>query len=97
MMMSRLKVDFLSTLHHFKTSAPVDMALEEMLGQVDFSKLHVNYSEDGSEDEAAQEPIAPSFIAPSAPVASEQERISRNTPCPCNSGKKFKHCHGALG
>lgn len=23
-------------------------------------------------------------------------RISRNTPCPCGSGKKYKHCHGAL-
>ena len=21
---------------------------------------------------------------------------SRNAPCPCGSGKKFKHCHGAL-
>jgi len=97
LMMSRLKVDFLSTLHHFKTSAPVDVALEEMLGQVDFSKLHVNYSEDESEEETIQEPIAPSFMAPSAPASSAQERISRNTPCPCNSGKKFKHCHGALG
>ncbi len=23
-------------------------------------------------------------------------KISRNTRCPCGSGKKFKHCHGAL-
>ena len=22
--------------------------------------------------------------------------ISRNDACPCGSGKKFKHCHGAL-
>ncbi|WP_417307715.1 preprotein translocase subunit SecA [Devosia sp.] len=22
--------------------------------------------------------------------------VSRNAPCPCGSGKKFKHCHGAL-
>ena len=21
--------------------------------------------------------------------------VSRNAPCPCGSGKKFKHCHGA--
>ena len=20
----------------------------------------------------------------------------RNSPCPCGSGKKYKHCHGAL-
>ena len=22
--------------------------------------------------------------------------ISRNAPCPCGSGRKYKHCHGAL-
>ncbi|MFZ4381187.1 MAG: SEC-C metal-binding domain-containing protein [Sandarakinorhabdus sp.] len=22
--------------------------------------------------------------------------VSRNAECPCGSGKKFKHCHGAL-
>ena len=25
-----------------------------------------------------------------------QSKIGRNEPCPCNSGKKYKHCHGAL-
>ena len=29
-----------------------------------------------------------------APAA--QPQISRNAPCPCGSGKKYKHCHGAL-
>jgi preprotein translocase subunit SecA len=24
-------------------------------------------------------------------------KVSRNAPCPCGSGKKFKHCHGKLG
>jgi preprotein translocase subunit SecA len=23
--------------------------------------------------------------------------VSRNAPCPCGSGKKYKHCHGQLG
>ena len=23
-------------------------------------------------------------------------KVQRNAPCPCGSGKKFKHCHGAL-
>lgn len=27
----------------------------------------------------------------------EQESPSRNAPCPCGSGKRFKHCHGLLG
>ena len=25
-----------------------------------------------------------------------QGQVSRNGPCPCGSGKKYKHCHGAL-
>jgi len=29
----------------------------------------------------------------SAPFA---EPESRNSPCPCGSGRKYKHCHGAL-
>jgi len=27
-------------------------------------------------------------------VASEWDRVGRNDPCPCGSGKKFKKCHG---
>lgn len=23
-------------------------------------------------------------------------RVGRNSPCPCGSGRKYKHCHGAL-
>jgi preprotein translocase subunit SecA len=26
----------------------------------------------------------------------EGPKIGRNEPCPCGSGKKYKHCHGAL-
>ena len=26
-----------------------------------------------------------------------QEKVGRNEPCPCGSGKKYKHCHGQLG
>jgi preprotein translocase subunit SecA len=28
-------------------------------------------------------------------VASEWDKVGRNDPCPCGSGKKFKKCHGA--
>ena len=24
-------------------------------------------------------------------------KVARNAPCPCGSGKKYKHCHGSLG
>jgi preprotein translocase subunit SecA len=50
----------------------------------------------------------PQENALSAPVESEGspaqvaqfvrdvKKVGRNEPCPCGSGKKFKHCHGAL-
>ncbi len=25
-----------------------------------------------------------------------ERKIGRNEPCPCGSGKKYKHCHGTL-
>jgi preprotein translocase subunit SecA len=30
----------------------------------------------------------------SATVVRTGEKIGRNDPCPCGSGKKYKHCHG---
>ena len=30
------------------------------------------------------------------PEGTDLSKIGRNDPCPCGSGKKFKHCHGAL-
>ncbi|MEN7343156.1 MAG: SEC-C metal-binding domain-containing protein, partial [Pseudomonadota bacterium] len=40
--------------------------------------------------------------APAQPQAAEtfkreQPKVGRNQPCPCGSGKKYKHCHGSLG
>ena len=31
------------------------------------------------------------------PVQRPDGRVGRNDACPCGSGKKFKHCHGAHG
>ena len=31
-----------------------------------------------------------------AGAAAAVPRVGRNEPCPCGSGKKYKHCHGAL-
>ncbi len=39
-----------------------------------------------SEEPATRDPDDPSSWG----------RIGRNEPCPCGSGKKFKHCHGVL-
>jgi preprotein translocase subunit SecA len=28
------------------------------------------------------------------PTQAGQKKVGRNDPCPCGSGKKYKHCHG---
>jgi preprotein translocase subunit SecA len=35
-------------------------------------------------------------VATATPVVRSGPKIGRNDPCPCGSGKKYKHCHGAL-
>ena len=30
------------------------------------------------------------------PVMRHTQKVGRNDPCPCGSGKKYKHCHGKL-
>lgn len=30
------------------------------------------------------------------PYVREERKVGRNEPCPCGSGKKYKHCHGKL-
>ena len=38
--------------------------------------------------------IIPEFCVKSVPVVKEQNKIGRNDPCPCGSGKKYKKCCG---
>ena len=58
----------------------------------------------GSEEEAAQRAAAPGRPQqlalpqgePQGTFVRGDRKVGRNEPCPCGSGKKFKHCHGAL-
>ncbi|MBM4457951.1 MAG: DUF1186 domain-containing protein [Chloroflexi bacterium] len=46
----------------------------------------------------ARPPVAPPASPP--PVAATMRsapKVGRNEPCPCGSGKKYKHCHGRPG
>lgn len=36
-------------------------------------------------------------LAPNQPIRREEQRIGRNDPCPCGSGKKYKQCCGKRG
>ncbi len=40
---------------------------------------------------------ADTAVAVAPPFVRAGEKVGRNDPCPCGSGKKYKHCHGRLG
>jgi len=35
-------------------------------------------------------------VAVAPPFVRAGQKVGRNDPCPCGSGKKYKHCHGQL-
>ena len=35
-------------------------------------------------------------VAPPPPFTRAGDKVGRNDPCPCGSGKKYKHCHGKI-
>ncbi|HEY5971185.1 MAG TPA: SEC-C metal-binding domain-containing protein, partial [Pseudoxanthomonas sp.] len=50
----------------------------------------------GADQEAAQAQTAQAGFAQASTVTREGPKVGRNDPCPCGSGKKYKHCHGQL-
>ena len=83
--------DIVSFLCH--ASLPIqqeDAKLKEGHQQkTDYSKMRANKEQvdQAGEDYAANEKdkLVPVTVGP---------KIGRNDPCPCGSGKKYKHCHG---
>ena len=49
------------------------------------------------EDAAARSGAAAMAAAAPTTVVRDGPKVGRNDPCPCGSGKKYKHCHGRLG
>jgi preprotein translocase subunit SecA len=54
------------------------------------SALHGEAQQDGASAQARQRQLPPK---PETFVRAER-KVGRNEPCPCGSGKKYKHCHG---
>lgn len=80
-------------------SAMMD-AIKEELASLVFN-VEVTIEGDGSQVQAKGIDSKPSQTAPLKYTAADENGvvtsgdISRNSPCPCGSGKKFKRCHGA--
>jgi preprotein translocase subunit SecA len=101
-MLDRIKLDTITTLSRIQVRSQADIDREEAERQQRLARaLQLQHAE-------AVSPIAPptpepATAAPFEPLptddgalAATAPKVGRNEPCPCGSGRKFKHCHGAL-
>ncbi|MEG8131222.1 preprotein translocase subunit SecA [Xanthomonas hortorum] len=47
-------------------------------------------------DEEVEQMQSGNAPVPVSQVTRDEPKVGRNDPCPCGSGKKYKHCHGQL-
>jgi preprotein translocase subunit SecA len=64
---------------------------------------HPDFGQAIAEDAAPEDPASGGAIPgvlpgadPVQPFVRSTQKVGRNDPCPCGSGKKFKQCHGKL-
>jgi preprotein translocase subunit SecA len=92
--------------HNIFCSASSLMAFENFMRNVPQKTLHQNTSAFGDQPQAGST-TAPASKGRASDVVSEAAaavekakpvrtgpKVGRNDPCPCGSGKKYKHCHG---
>ena len=84
-----------------KTLAVVEIRATEELAQVDDAQHVENVrmrhpSLDEVQLAADDEALASAAARKPQPMVRPTNKVGRNDPCPCGSGKKYKHCHGRL-
>jgi preprotein translocase subunit SecA len=102
-MLDRIKFDTVTLLSKLQVRSQEDIEREEEERQRRLARaLQAQHAQAQSlvapeEPEAAAGPVARQpAAAPQAPFVRGDRKVGRNEPCPCGSGKKYKHCHGAL-
>ena len=65
--------------------------------QAQARQLQFQHAEAGGLPPASPKPPAePRADRAQTPMHRDAPKVGRNDPCPCGSGKKYKHCHGQL-
>jgi preprotein translocase subunit SecA len=111
-MLDRIKFDTVTTVSKIQVRSQEEMDREEHERQQRLARaLQAQHADAVSPiqimpgvDEASQaaaggnvmemEPRGPGPAAP--PFVRAVPKVGRNEPCPCGSGRKYKHCHGTL-
>ena len=104
-MLDKVKLEVVTLLARVRIRSEEEIAameaeekrqIEARLRQAEFQ--HADSGGYGADEEAAQ-PDYQHGERPQAqqqPVVRDGDKVGRNDPCPCGSGKKYKHCHGQL-
>ncbi|MGE6232525.1 preprotein translocase subunit SecA [Aeromonas media] len=92
-MLETLKRDVVSILSRVQVQERDVEAMEEQQRQ-QAEAAPRSYTHAAAENQLADEETQ----ADAAPVTfvRDEQKVGRNDPCPCGSGKKYKHCHGQL-
>ena len=83
-----------------RTLMTVELQMREQVEQVEKLQApaleNVQYQHAGYEEALAGAGADAAPASKPAPFVRQMGKIGRNDPCPCGSGKKYKHCHGKL-
>jgi preprotein translocase subunit SecA len=89
-MLDRIKQDVVKIVLTVQVRSEQDVqAVEEAPAVSNVRYQHTDY-----DTALAAPPDQPPAALP--PFTRAGQKVGRNDPCPCGSGKKFKHCHGAI-
>ncbi|HEY4369686.1 MAG TPA: preprotein translocase subunit SecA [Steroidobacteraceae bacterium] len=98
-MLDRIKQDTVSLLSRMQLRTQEEIDAEEAERQKRLERA-MKFQHAAPEQITAPQPLEdlppPEQAAPVAQFVRETKKVGRNEVCPCGSGKKYKHCHGAL-
>jgi len=90
-MLDRIKTEIVQMLARIRVRSEEEVAAMEAEQQRLAERLQRQMLASGG-----GAPPAPAAEEVPRAVPSEGPKVGRNDPCPCGSGKKYKHCHGQL-
>jgi len=92
-MLENIKFDVITILAKVQVKDPEDVDAVEEQRRREAQASQVTYQHDeGSAMPEQQQAEAEAHT----PYTREGQKVGRNEPCPCGSGKKYKQCHGKL-
>ena len=93
-MVESVKLEVIKTLTAVQIRTQDDIRPDDQLHVENIKPIHPG---GGGEEAVEPEQEGDTAIAvKQQPVVRHGQKVGRNDPCPCGSGKKYKHCHGKL-